>query len=91
MLGVGSYGVREIARCKDNTERRNEVFSNLFVVNFLMTMISVCVLVICTYLISLLIPYRDFLVLGIIKLIFNLLLIEWFFQGIQQFKYITLR
>lgn len=91
MLGVGSYGVREIARCKDNTERRNEVFSNLFVVNFLMTMISVCVLVICTYLISLLIPYRDFLVLGIIKLIFNLLLIEWFFQGIQQFKYITIR
>lgn len=91
MLGVGSYGVREIARCKDNVERRNEVFSNLFVINAIMTVVSIAVLMLCTFLVPQMLPYKDFLGVGLLKVIFNLFLIEWFFQGIQQFKYITIR
>lgn len=91
MLGVGSYGVREIARCKDNVEKRNDVFSNLIIINAIMTIFSVGLLMICTYSMTRLLPYRDFLGIGVIKVIFNLFLIEWFFQGIQQFKYITIR
>lgn len=91
MLGVGSYGVREIARCKDNQVRRNDVFSNLFFINALMTIMSIIVLILCTFLIPRLLPYREFLGVGVLKVLFNLFLIEWFFQGIQQFKYITIR
>ena len=91
MLGVGSYGVREIARCKDNVERRNEVFSNLFVINAIMTVVSIAVLILCTFLVPQMTPYKDYLGVGLLKVIFNLFLIEWFFQGIQQFKYITIR
>ena len=28
-LGIGSFGVREIARCKGNLDERNRVFSSL--------------------------------------------------------------
>ena len=91
MLGVGSYGVREIAKWKNDRQKCNEVFSNLFVINILMTILSVLLLLLCTYSIPQLSSYREFLFVGIIKLIFNLFLIEWFFQGIQQFKYITIR
>lgn len=90
-LGIGSYGVREIARCKNNQEKRNEVFNNLFFVNVVMFIIASVSLVICTYNIPSLSPYKDFLLLGLIKLVFSLFLIEWFFQGIEQFKYITIR
>lgn len=91
MLGVGSYGVREIAKWKNDQQKLNEVFSNLFLVNVLMTIVSTVLLVACTYSIQSLAPYKSFIGFGIVKLVFNLFLIEWFFQGIQQFKYITIR
>ena len=91
MLGVGSYGVREIARCKENVEKRNEVFSSLFIINTIMTIVSIIVLLLCTFLIPQMTAYKDFIGVGLLKVLFNLFLIEWFFQGIQQFKYITIR
>lgn len=90
-LGIGSYGVREIARYKDNLEKRNEIFSNLFVINVFTFTIATIALIICTYTIEIFIPYRQFLFVGILKLLSTLFLIEWFFQGIEQFKYITIR
>lgn len=91
MLGVSTYGIREIARCRDNREKRDEVFSSLFVLNALMTVVSVFALTLCTLFIPKLLPYKEFLGVGILKIVFNLFLIEWFFQGIQVFKYITIR
>lgn len=91
MLGVGSYGVREIARCKDDIARRNNVFTNLFLINVFLTTCSILVLALCIIYVPQLQEYRKFLGIGIFKIVFNLFLIEWFFQGIEQFKYITIR
>lgn len=91
MLGIGSYGVREIARVRQKEEQRNEVFSNLVVVNLLTTIIAIVVLVICTYTIPKLSDYKPFLLIGVAKILFNMFLIEWFYQGIQDFRYITFR
>lgn len=90
-LGVGSLGVREIARCKDDKELRSEVFSNLLIFNMSLTMIFVAVLVACTLLIPSLQEYKSFLLIGVLKLVFQPLTVEWFFQGIQDFRYVTLR
>lgn len=90
-LGIGSFGVREIARYKDDRMKRDEVFSNLFFLNCITTGIAIVGLIICTFTISTLIPYRHFLGIGSLQLIFNLFLTNWFFQGISDFKYITIR
>lgn len=91
VLGIGSYGVREIARCGDDTEKRSKIFSNLVYINILLTVIAVVVLVALTFTVDRLLPYKEFLGIGLLKIIFNAFLIEWFFQGIEQFKYITIR
>ena len=91
MLGVGSYGVREISRCGDDLQRRSAVFSSLVTLNGLFSILAVIVLVVCTFTLPQLSEYKEFLGIGVVKLIFNLFLIEWFFQGIEQFKYITVR
>lgn len=90
-LGIGSYGVREIARCKDDPVRLEEVFSNLFLLNLITFAVSAVTLVICTFTVPKLLPYRPFLMVGLLKLVFSLFLVEWFFQGVEQFRYITLR
>lgn len=91
MLGIAGYGVREIARCRENLQQRNIVFTNLFLINVFLTVIAVLALLVSTYSLSVLAPYKPFLLLGIVKIVFNLFLIEWFFQGLEQFKYITMR
>lgn len=90
-LGIGSFGVREIARCKDDPDRLEEVFSNLFLLNLVTFTVSAATLVICTFTVPKFLPYRPFLLVGLLKLVFSLFLVEWFFQGIEQFRYITLR
>ena len=90
-LGVGSFGVREIARCKDDIERRNKTFSSLVAINFVGTVIAMAALVLCTLYVPSLQVYREFLWIGLVKLFFSLFLIEWLFEGLQEFKYITLR
>lgn len=90
-LGIASYGIRELAKCREDYERRNYVFSNLIAFNSISTIIALVALVSATLWLPSLQPYREFLWLGVLKLVCNMFLIEWFFQGIQEFKYITIR
>lgn len=89
VMGIGVYGVREIAKCRDNIALRSKVFSNLIALNLCGTFFAVIVLVLFTLFLPSFQPYRPFLWLGCVKLIFNVFLIDWFFQGLQKFKYIT--
>ena len=91
VLGIGSYGVREIARCGNDTEKRSRIFSNLIFINIILTAVAVVVLIALTLSVDRLQSYREFLGVGLIKIIFNAFLIEWFFQGIEHFKFITIR
>ena len=88
-LGVGTYGVREIAKHNHDLAKRNEIFSNLVAINVVTTLLAVALLVVCTYSIDSLQPYKEFIWIGISKLVFTAFLIDWFFQGIEKFKYIT--
>jgi O-antigen/teichoic acid export membrane protein len=90
-LGIGSYGVREIARFLDNKEKRDDVFSSLFAISIITYSLSLIALVVCTFTIPTMQEYKPFLGVGATKLIFNLFAVNWFFQGISDFRYITIR
>lgn len=89
-MGISSYAVREIARYIDDKDRRNNVFSNLFTLSIVTTVISLLALIVCSYEIPSFAVYRPFLGIGATKLIFNLFAVTWFFQGISDFRYITI-
>lgn len=90
-LGVFVLGIRETARMKHNKEGLTEVFSSLLTFNLLMAAVSVCILIGLTFSLPLFAPYQPFLLVGIAKIIFSALLIEWFYRGLSEFKYITIR
>lgn len=91
MMGITVVGVREIAAVRNDKERLSKVFSSLFFLTIIATFLATTAFLIAMYSIPTLIPYRDLLYIGLIKLVFNLLLVEWFFTGIEDFKYITNR
>lgn len=90
-LGVGSLGVREVARAKENKENLDSVFSTLVFFNVLLTVFAVILLVCLALCVPFFESYKDFLLIGILKLVMSAFLIEWFYQGISNFKFVTIR
>lgn len=90
-MGVGIVGVREIARAKGNRQMLDNVYSNLFFLNALSTIIALATLVVFTLCIPKLWADREMMAIGGVRLLFNFLLVEWFFKGIEDFKFITVR
>lgn len=91
MLGIYSYGMREIARERHDQNRLNSVFSNLVVFNIITTLLAIFILITCVFVVPKLAAYRPFLLVGIGKLLFGLFQIEWLYSGLQEFRYVTMR
>lgn len=91
MLGIVTIGIREIAKAKNNKETLSRTFSSLLILNLLTTLFAVLVLLVSSYFIPKLQLYQDMIFIGGARLLFNALLIEWFYSGIENFRYITIR
>lgn len=91
MMGISTIGSREIANVRDNATERGKVFSSLFSLNLLSTFFVVIVLSILLYCVPQYKENSHLSTIGILKIIFNMFMIEWFFRGMEKFRYITLR
>lgn len=91
MMGVSILGIREIAGTSSDREKQNKVFSGLFLLNGIATLIMLILLLLSIHIIPELNKYKDLMYIGAGKLVANLFLVEWFFKGTENFKYITKR
>ena len=91
MLGISVLGVREIAKANGDFVRLSRTFSELLGLNAIFVVISLIVLCISIFLVPQLYVYKSLMFIGVLKLVFNFLQVEWFFQGIENFKYVTFR
>lgn len=90
-LGIPTYGVKKIAQARDDQNSLNRVFSELLVLNA----VSTAVCVVSYYAIILTIDYFEtrivlYSVVGL-NLVFNVFNMDWFYQGLEEYRYITLR
>ena len=90
-MGINVLGVREIARVKDDPEARNKVFSNLIGVNLLFTLLTLTAYFFIVTLSPELNQYKELFYTGSAKILFTAFLIEWFYTGLEDFRYITIR
>ena len=90
-MGAGLLGVREIAAVKEDKERRDQVYSNVLALNLLFTLVSLGIYLLCIVTIPKLRQYDELFYIGTAKILFTVFLVEWFFTGVENFRYITLR
>ena len=90
-LGIGTVGIREIAKNKGNQAELEKAFSKLFTINTITTTIAIIILIIAIYTVPQLYENCKLMWIGVLKLLFNYLLIEWLYKGLEDFKYITNR
>lgn len=90
-MGVSLLGTREIASVKDSPEQRSKVFANIFGLNILFTILTLCAYVIIILTTPKFSQYTELFYIGTAKIIFTAFIVEWFYTGLENFRYITLR
>jgi len=90
-LGIPIYGVREIAKTRHDHLRRSGLFSELLLLHFLSTfLISIFYWALFTFHPKLAIHHELFVIsLGMMYM--QVFMIEWLFQGMEAFSFITKR
>lgn len=91
MLGIATIGIREIAKNKNNKESLNATFNSLFFLNTITTTIMLILLIVAINTVPQLYKHKELMYFGTLKLIFNYLLVEWLYKGLEDFKFITNR
>ena len=91
VMGVATVGIREIAACGDDREKRSRVFSSLMAIVGVLTFGVTLVYLGSLFVVNRFQADRNLFVIGTGTLLFTSLLIEWFYQGMENFRYITIR
>lgn len=91
MLGVTIVGIREIAYCGDDRQRRSEVFSSLVKFISVTTFSVILLYFLCLVSFERLWSQKELYIIGAMTVFFTSYLVEWLYRGIENFKYITLR
>lgn len=90
-IGIPYYGIREVAKVKENVTATSKLVIELVILQFSLS----AVFVVIFGLLYLLVPslkHDGILVqIGCISIISNSFLIEWYYQGTEQFTFITIR
>lgn len=90
-MGIATIGTREIAAAKTDNSRLNETFSKVLGLNILFTFLALIIYIGAIFIIPKLYETRELLFIGTAKIIFTAFAIEWFFTGIEDFRYIAYR
>lgn len=90
-LGMQVYGVKEIAKAKDDGEQRSRIFSSLIAINTVSTFVSVVVYYFLIFLSGNIGEDRGLLIICGLGIVFNFINIDWLYQGLEEYGYITLR
>ncbi|MBP3482451.1 MAG: flippase [Alistipes sp.] len=90
-LGIPMYAIREIAKVRDNERERNRAAKEILILHTLLTLIGYGIVGIIAVAVPKIHDDISLFLLLSISIFFNAIGCEWFYQGIEDFKYITIR
>jgi len=90
-LGISVYGVREIAKKQEQPKALSNTFVELFLINFIATCVLSIVYIFTIVYTTKLSSNASLFYWSFLFFFFQVFVLEWFFTGINQFKYIAIR
>ncbi len=90
-FGIPIYGVREIAKIQNNIEERSKVFFEIFLINLISTIFLSLIYLLLIFNVNKLTIEFDLFIYSLAFFFLNVFYFEWFFIGLNQFKFIAIR
>lgn len=89
-LGIPLYGIREVAKVRDDKFKLEKIVSEILLINFLTTTFIMLIYFVLLN-IGILGYEKELLVIMSLGIIFSFVGVEWFFQGLEEYEYIAIR
>ena len=90
-LGIPMYGIRETANRRDNLKEKSKLVIELLSILFVTSLVSYLIIFFVIINIHSLLDLKPLIVIMSSTIFFSNIGIEWFYQGIEDQRYITIR
>lgn len=90
-LGIPMYGIREVAKLRSNKNECDKLVLELICILLITTLVSYLVLFLGLYSFNLLVEYDELLLILSSIILLSNISVEWYFQGMENQFYITVR
>lgn len=90
-LGIPSYGIRACARCRDDKDKLTKNVQELLVINGVAVICAYAALGVGIIAVPRLRQETTLIVINSLSILLNMLGMEWLYQAIEQYRYITVR
>ena len=90
-LGIPIYGIREIAKVQNELKERTKIFAEIFTINLICTLGLSFLFLAAVFFIPQLNNEKILFYWTIAYFFFQVFYFEWFFNGMNQFKFIAIR
>ena len=90
-LGLSTYGVKACAQTKDNKLELSKVVHELFALSLASAIVVIFVLTLAVFIIPEFNQYKSYFFVYGLNIVGNVIGINWMYQGIEKYKYVTAR
>lgn len=90
-FGFMLSGVKEVVRYRDDRQALSQVVVDIFAARVILGCVGGVAVLICTFFIPILRPYKLFTVLSYVPIAMSALLFDYYFRGIEKMQIITVR
>ena len=90
-IGIPVYGVREIAKVRNNTSLLSKLFSELLFINILTTILLLAVYLVIIFSVHWFQHDLRLYLLGALLVFAGFSTLDWFYNGVEQFRFLYIR
>ena len=90
-LGIPTYGIRACARVRESPQKLKQTVSELVAINAIFAVIAYITLVVSVLIVPKFREQSTLLMISSTRILLTLVGMEWFYQAIEQYQYITVR
>lgn len=90
IFGIQVYGLREISKVREDVEKRNKLYTNLFLISIVTNVLSIILyLLYVTFFVDS--NSATIFYILVIKIIANIFMVEWVNEATENYKFITIK
>lgn len=90
-LGISTYGIRAVAKVRDNEKDLSKITTELFILNTIITVIVIAVLAVSVPFVKQFNTEPALLLINLLIVIATPFGLDWLYSGLEQYAYITKR
>ena len=90
-LGIPTYGIRACARARDDREKLSRTVHELVAINLMMSLLAYAILIICIMKVPRIGNDWEIFAVFSINIVMGAVGMDWMYEGLEQYSYITVR